>query len=61
MIKELSSDDVVVRPFKVYKEWSFSNQDQDEVPLYFASEPTGTFADDSLGETSNGIYKSTIL
>jgi hypothetical protein len=60
MIKEIPPSDVTVRSFKTYKQWSFSHEDQDEVPLYFASEPTGTFADDSLGETSNGVYKQVL-
>jgi hypothetical protein len=55
MIKEIPPSDVTVRAFKVYKEWSFSNEDQDEVPLYFASNPTGTFYEDNLGPESNGI------
>lgn len=55
MIKEIPLSDVTVRPFKVYKEWSFSHEDQDEVPLYFGANPTGTFYEDNLGPEHNGI------
>jgi len=55
MIKEIRPSDVTVRPFKVYKEWSFSHQDQDEVPLYFGANPTGTFYEDNLGPEHNGV------
>lgn len=55
MIKELSPSDVTVRPFKVYKEWTFSHEDQDEVPLYFGANPTGTFYEDNLGPEHNGV------
>lgn len=61
MFKEIPKSDIVVRPFKVYKEWSFSHQDQDEVPLYFGLNPTSSFeTDDSFGEQSNGVYKSVL-
>jgi len=60
MIKEIPPSDITVRPFKVYKEWSFSHQDQDEVPLYFAANPTGTFYEDNLGPEHNGIPKQVL-
>lgn len=55
MIKEIPPSDVTVRPFKVYKEWTFSHEDQDEVPLYFGANPTGTFYEDNLGPEHNGV------
>lgn len=55
MIKEIPPSDVTVRPFKVYKQWSFSHEDQDEVPLYFGANPTGTFYEDNLGPEHNGV------
>lgn len=55
MIKEIRSSDYVVRPFKVYKQWSFTHEDQGELPLYYGSNPTGTFYEDNLGPETNGV------
>jgi hypothetical protein len=33
MLKEIPKSDIVVRPFKVYKEWSFDEQDKAEVDI----------------------------
>jgi hypothetical protein len=60
MIKEIPPSDVTVRPFKVYKEWTFSHQDQDEVPLYFGENRATTFYEDDLGPEHNGIPKQVL-
>ena len=60
MIKEIPPSDVTVRPFKVYKEWSFSHEDQDEVPLYFGENRATTFYEDDLGPEHNGVPKQVL-
>jgi len=60
MIKEIPPSDVTVRPFKVYKEWTFSHQDQDEVPLYFGENRATTFYEDDLGPEHNGVPKQVL-
>jgi hypothetical protein len=60
MIKEIPPSDVTVRPFKVYKEWSFSHEDQDEVPLYFGETRATTFYEDNLGPEHNGVPKQVL-
>jgi len=60
MIKEIPLSDVTVRPFKVYKEWSFTHEDQDEVPLYFGENRATTFYEDNLGPEHNGVPKQVL-
>ena len=60
MIKEIPPSDVTVRPFKVYKEWTFSHEDQDEVPLYFGENRATTFYEDDLGPEHNGVPKQVL-
>ena len=60
MIKEIPPSDVTVRAFKVYKEWSFTHEDQDEVPLYFGENRATTFYEDNLGPEHNGVPKQVL-
>lgn len=58
MIKEISKSDIVVRPFKVYKEWSLTESD---VQPIFGKNITGSLFDPDTDEkTVNGIYKRLI-
>jgi hypothetical protein len=55
MIKEISKSDIVVRPFRVYKEWSLTESD---IQPIFGKNITGSLFDSDTDETtSNGIYK----
>ncbi len=54
MLKEIPKSDVIVRPVKVYKEWSLT--EEDIVPV-FGKSITGSLFDGDTDEQSNGIYK----
>jgi len=55
MIKEIPKSDVVVRPFKVYKEWTL---DQNEItPLYATRYEDASLYDADTDELTNGISK----
>jgi len=58
MIKEISKSDIVIRPFKVYKEWYLTESD---ISPIFGENITGTLFDpDTDGTTANNIYKRLI-
>lgn len=54
MLKEIPQSDIVVRPIKVYKEFSLT--EEDIVPV-FGKNITGSLFDADTDEQSNGIYK----
>ena len=54
MIKEIPKSDVVVRPIKVYKEWTLTNDDI--YPLFAKSGSLGNY-DEEIEEKSHGIAK----
>jgi len=54
MIKEIPKSDVVVRPFKVYKEWTL---DQNEITPIFGKKIDDSLFDADTDEKSNGYYK----
>jgi hypothetical protein len=54
MLKEIPKSDVIVRPVKVYKEFSLT--EEDIVPV-FGKNITGSLFDEDTDEQSNGIYK----
>lgn len=54
MLKEIPQSDIIVRPLKVYKEFSLT--EEDIVPV-FGKNITGSLFDADTDEQSNGIYK----
>jgi hypothetical protein len=58
MFKEINKSDINVRPFKVYKSWSFTESD---IPPIFGKNITGSLFDIATDETTtDGIYKRTL-
>ena len=57
MIKEIPKSDIVVRPFKVYKEWTLD--ETDITPLYGTLQ-TDLYDADTDDTNSNGISKRTL-
>jgi hypothetical protein len=58
MFKEINKSDINVRPFKVYKSWSFTESD---IPPIFGKNITGSLFDIETDETTtDGIYKRTL-
>ena len=57
MIKEIPKSDVVVRPLKVYKEWTLD--ETDITPLYGTLQ-TDLYDSDTDDVNSNGISKRTL-
>ena len=57
MIKEIPKSDVIVRPFKVYKEWTLD--ETDITPLYGTLQ-TDLYDSDTDDTNSNGISKRTL-
>ena len=58
MFKEINKSDINVRPFKVYKSWSFTESD---IPPIFGKNITGSLFDVETDETTvSGIYKRTL-
>ena len=57
MIKEIPKSDIVVRPFKVYKEWTLD--ETDITPLYGTLQ-TDLYDTDTDETNSNGISKRTL-
>lgn len=59
MLKPIPKSDINIRPFKSYKDWSFT-QASTEIDVLDAS-PTGSFDDDVLSSDTNlSFYKSTL-
>ena len=57
MLKEIPKSDIVVRPFKVYKEWALD--EGDITPLYGTNQTSSYDADTDV-KNSNGISKKTL-
>ena len=57
MLKEIPKSDIVVRPFKVYKEWALD--ETDITPLYGTLQ-SGLYDEDTDVKNSNGISKRTL-
>jgi hypothetical protein len=59
MLKEIPKSDIVVRPFKVYKEWSFDEQDKAEVDIKWGlSGSFGSFDAEIPIELRYVLYRS---
>ena len=59
MLKEIPKSDVVVRPFKVYKEWAFTETDKDEVDIKWGlSGSFGDFDATDANDIRGVIYRS---
>ena len=58
MIKEIPKSDVVVRPFKVYKEWTL---DEDDVTAIIGEKFTTSSFDADTDPKSNGVYKRLVF
>ena len=59
MLKEIPKSDIVIRPFKVYKEWAFTEMDKDEVDVKWGL--SGSFGDFDANDTNDirgVIYRS---
>lgn len=54
MFKEIPKSDIVVKPFKVYKEYSLTEND---ITPYFGKEVTGSLYDPATDELTNGVSK----
>lgn len=57
MIKEIPKSDVVVRPIKVYKEWTL---DENDISPIYATNGEGTFIDLDNDPTSGGFNKKVV-
>ncbi len=57
MIKEIPKSDIIVRPIKVYKEWTLDNSD---IPVYLASTGSGGEYDIEVDPKTNGISKRSL-
>jgi hypothetical protein len=58
MIKEIPKSDVVVRPFKVYKEWTL---DETDITPVIGENIEGTLFDADTDPKSNGLYKRLVF
>jgi hypothetical protein len=54
MLKEIPKSDIVVRPFKVYKEWPFDEQDKAEVDIKWGL--SGSFGEFDYEHPSSSRY-----
>jgi hypothetical protein len=57
MLKSIPKSDIIVRPIKVYKEWSLD--ENDIFPIFALSGSSGNF-NDEFDETSNGFSKKSL-
>jgi hypothetical protein len=57
MIKEIPKSDVVVRPFKVYKEWAL---DETDITPMYGTNQTDLYDADTDSTNTNGISKRTL-
>jgi hypothetical protein len=57
MLKEIPQSDIIVRPFKVYKEWRL---DENDIPPIYGEDNTGTFVDLDGEIPSNGKNKKVV-
>jgi hypothetical protein len=59
MLKEIPKSDIVIRPFKVYKEWAFDETDKDEVDIKWGlSGSFGNFDANDTNDIRAVIYRS---
>jgi hypothetical protein len=58
MLKEIPKSDIVVRPFKVYKEWTLD--ESDIVPMYGTNQSASLYDSDTDSKNTNGISKRTL-
>ena len=57
MLKEIPKSDVIVRPLKVYKEWTL---DENDISPIFGENGVGTFVDLDNDAISNGFNKKVV-
>ncbi len=57
MIKEIPKSDIIVRPIKVYKEWTL---DENDITPIFGLEETGSLFDVDTDEKSAGVHRRII-
>ena len=57
MLKEIPKSDIVVRPFKVYKEWTL---DEDDITPLYGTNQNDLYDGDTDVKNSNGISKRTL-
>ena len=57
MLKEIPKSDIVVRPFKVYKEWTL---DETDITALYGTNQTDLYDADTDDTNSNGISKRTL-
>lgn len=57
MLKEIPKSDIVVRPFKVYKEWTL---DEDDITPLYGTNQSDLYDEDTDVKNSNGISKRTL-
>jgi len=57
MLKEIPKSDIVVRPFKVYKEWTL---DETDITPMYGTNQTDLYDVDTDDTNSNGISKRTL-
>lgn len=57
MIKEIPKSDVVVRPFKVYKEWTL---DETDITPMYGTNQTDLYDEDTDSTNTNGTSKRTL-
>ncbi len=57
MLKEIPKSDVIVRPLKVYKEWTL---DENDISPIFGENGVGTLIDLDIDEVSNGFNKKVV-
>jgi hypothetical protein len=59
MLKEIPKSDIVIRPFKVYREWAFDQTDKDEVDIKWGlSGSFGSFDAEIPTELRYVLYRS---
>jgi hypothetical protein len=57
MLKEIPKSDIIVRPLKVYKEWTL---DENDISPIFGENGDGTLIDLDIDEVSNGFNKKVV-
>jgi hypothetical protein len=57
MLKEIPKSDIIVRPLKVYKEWTL---DENDISPIFGQNADGTLIDLDVDEVSNGLNKKVV-
>lgn len=57
MFKEIPQSNISVKPFKVYKEYTLT---EDEIPPYFGKEVTGSYFFDKDNDFTNGVSKKVL-